>query len=83
MVVHEIVGIEKQNGTFNGNAYDNLKFQCLICADKKNANNDKLVGRKVEVVKMRAKDFDGGIKVGDCVVFFFDKFQNCIEYKKM
>ena len=71
MVVHEIVGIEKQSGTFNGNSYDNLKFQCLICADKKNVNDGKLVGRKVEVVKMRAKDFDGGIKVGDCVVFFF------------
>jgi len=82
MIVHEVVGIERQSGSFQGNTYDNLKFQCLICPDEKNSS-ERLEGRKVEVVKMKAKDFDGGLEVGDCAVFYFDKYQTAVDYKKM
>jgi hypothetical protein len=78
----KIGGIEESTGVYEGNAYDNVKFNC-----KEPFESGKGVGEKYKVVKVKRKvlneNFEKhmtlkelGAFVGKEVTFFYDEFQN-------
>lgn len=75
MKIYEVVGFERKTGDYQGTTYDNVTFYCLVADDGAKG----LSGNRVDTVKIKKKNYDGGIKLGDKVMFMFGKYGGSAE----
>lgn len=69
--MYTIIGIEKRQGVYEGNAYDNTILHCTY--KKQNVNGLCVLSLKVKTVN--APD----LKVGDNVNPMYDRFGNVVQ----
>lgn len=69
--MYQIIGIEKREGVYEGNAYNNTILHCTYT--KENAEN--LVGKCVATLKIKTA-ICPAVHVGDSVDPLYDKYGN-------
>lgn len=68
--MYEIVGIEKREGVYEGNAYSNKVLHCVY-------NKKDCEGKAVTSIKIKTKDCPE-ISIGDLVTPLYDRYGNCV-----
>ena len=68
--MYEIVGIEKREGVYEGNAYSNRVLHCVY-------SKDKCEGKCVTSIKIKAVNCPE-VQIGDLVTPLYDRYGNCV-----